>query len=273
MSPSQTKAAARTGTGADDKNKRSYQVPAVTRAIDIIEFLGSRQEASFTEIFSLLGLPKSTAYQILNTLLERGYVRHSGGGAKFSLGLKLFEMGSLSATRLDVRTEALPVLTQLADRAQETCHLGVLDGTEGVYLAKVEGGQSIRLNSWEGKRLPLHCTSIGKAILAGLPGEERRAVLDRIELFPITPAAITDRTVLEEHLALVRERGWALDDQENEPHIRCVAAPVRSIDGAVNAAISLSGLATQFDGEYLLKMAELVQWAGEELSRRLGGKS
>ena len=250
--------------------KRGYQVPAVVRAIDILEFISARGEVSFTEIFSRLGLPKSTTYQILSTLSSRGLVRHEGDSAKYSLGLRLLEMGTRAAARLDIRSEAMPVLRDLVARTNETCHLGVLDGTEGVYLAKVEGTRPVRLHSWEGKRLPLHCTAMGKTLLAWQKPQPLKDILDRIELRQATPKTITDRTELEAHLKLVRERGWALDDQENEADIRCLSAPVMTIGGRVAAAISISGLASRLEGAYLLELSRLVQEAGRELSRKLG---
>jgi len=250
--------------------KKNYQVPALARALDILEFIAQRREASFTEIFTCLGLPKSSTYQLLGTLAGRGYVRHAGDSSRYSLGFKLFELGNQAVSGLDIRAEALPILHKLVEQTKETCHLGVLDGVEGVYLAKLEGSQPVRLNSWEGKRLFLHCTAMGKALLAFQDEDAREQLIAEAGLKPMTENTITDPELLRSHLALVRERGWALDDQENEPHIRCVGAPVRDIHDKVVAAISISGLATRFDGEYLLTIAELVRRAADELSQRLG---
>jgi DNA-binding IclR family transcriptional regulator len=252
------------------KSKRNYQVPAVERALDILEFLNRIGQASFTEIYTRLGLPKSSVYQILYSLEERGYVRRAGGSANYVLGLKLFEMGNKAVSLVDIRSEAMPVLRELVDQTNETCHLGVLDGLEGVYLAKMEGTRPVRLNSWEGKRMPLHCTAMGKALLAWQNPAQLAHLLDQIELKKSTEYTITQRQNLMENLELVRQRGWALDDQENESHIRCVAAPIHGIDGEVRAAISVSGLANQFDGEYLFKLADKVVSACRRLSSRLG---
>ena len=199
------------------------------RALDIIEYIARRQEASFTEIYTELGLPKSSTYQILGTLAERGYVRHSGDSTKYSLGLKLFEMGSQAVTRLDIRTEGAPVLQELVDQINQTAHLGILDGIEGVYLVKVEGTSPVRLYSWEGKRLSLHCTAMGKVLMAFQEPGAQADLLDRITLTQSTEHTITDRARLVEHLKMVRQRGWALDDQENEPTsdasaLRCAAS-------------------------------------------------
>ena len=248
----------------------TYQVPAVVRALNIIEYVGRNQEASFTEIFSDLGLPKSSTYQILNTLAQRGYLRHRGDSAKFSLGFRLFEAGNQAVARLDARTEAMPILRGLVERTGETCHLGILEGREGVYLAKVEGTKTFRLHSWEGKRLPLHSTAMGKVFLAWLDPAELEEFLDELNLERFTENTITDPTRLREHLALIREQGWALDDQENEAHIRCISAPVRGLEGRVNAALSISGLATQFSGDYLRELSSLVRAACQELSGKLG---
>lgn len=251
--------------------KVPYQVPAIVKAFDILSYLAKRNEASFSEIYSELGLPKSTTSQILSTLLSLGCVRKIDYGPNFALGLVLFELGSLAASRLDLRSEAMAVLRTLVTNINETCNLGILDGVEGVYLAKLEGTQPVRLYSWEGKRLHLHCTAIGKVLLTWQEKTEQEKTLKNIELVAHTKNTITKLGSLIKELEIVRKRGWALDDQENEPHIRCVGAPVLSVDGHVMAAISISGLATRFDGEYLSKLVQEVQKAAFQLSERLGG--
>ena len=255
---------------AKSSTKRNYQVPAVERALDILEYLNRVGEASFTEIYTSLGLPKSSAYQILYSLEERGYLRHAGDSSNYVLGLKLFEMGNKAVSQVDIRSEAMPVLRELVDQTNETCNLGVLDGTEGVYLAKMEGTRPVRLNSWEGKRMALHCTAIGKALMAWQDAQSLNQLLERLQLVRATEHTITDRQKFLDNLKLVRQRGWALDDQENESHIRCVAAPIHDINGEVQAAISVSGLANQFDGEYLLEVADKLVAACRKLSNKLG---
>jgi IclR family KDG regulon transcriptional repressor len=252
------------------ETNRDYNVPAVTRALDILEFLSRQKEVTFTEIYTQTGIPKSSAYQILSTLERRGYLRHAGESHKYSLGLRLFELGTQAVSYLDIRTEAMPTLRELVAKTNETCNLGVLDGTAGVYLAKVESNQPVRLNSYEGKRLPLHSTAMGKVLLAW-QDENLDKLLEDIEFTNFTQNTIVEKPKLKENLQLVRERGWALDDQENEPHIRCVGAPVRDIEGKVCAAISISGLATRFDGEYLFKLSEDVMIAAKKLSEKIGG--
>jgi DNA-binding IclR family transcriptional regulator len=262
--PSATSKPASNGSG------KHYHVPAVARALDVLEYLARNQEASFTEIFSDLGTPKSSTYQLLNTLKDRGYIRIIGSSSKYALGLRLLELGSQAVAGLDVRTEAMPVLKELVKKVRHTINLGVLDGLEGVYLAKVEGGQPVRLNSFEGKRMPLHCTAIGKVLLAWLPEPELMRMVNSMEYPSLTASTITDPVKYLDNLAVVRQQGWALDDQENEPHIRCLAAPVRDINGKVLAAISISGLSSQFEGEFLIEMAQTIVEYADQISARLG---
>ena len=250
--------------------KKDYKVPAVVRALDILEFLARNQEATFTEIHTRIGIPKSSTYQIISTLGSRGYIRQKGDSVKYTLGLRLFELGTLAVHHLDIRAESIPVLRELAAKTGQTCHLGILDGDEGVYLTKLDGTQAVRLNSWEGKRMPLHSTAMGKALLAWQDPDQLEDLLRDLDFTPFTENTITGPEKLKENLRLIRERGWSMDDQENEPHIRCVSAPIRNVEEKVIAAISISGLATQFSEEYLLPLAREVRNAAVKLSRIIG---
>jgi DNA-binding IclR family transcriptional regulator len=250
--------------------KKIYEVPSVVRALAILEFLGSNHVASFEKIYTQLGIPKSSAYQMLSTLESRGYVRRASGSIEYGLGLRLFELGNLAVSQLDIRAEAIPILRDLMLKTKQTCNLGILDGTEVVYLVKIESPQLIRLNSWEGKRIPPHSTAMGKILLAWKEEADIDEILEKTSLTANTERTITDPKELRKHLLLVRERGWALDDQENEPDIRCVGAPVISVSGKVIAAISVSGLSTRLNDAVLPQISTLVQDAGRQLSRKIG---
>ena len=250
--------------------KKTYKVPAIIRGLDILEFLGNHQDAPFTEIYTALGIPKSSAYQILSTLETRGYVRRTGDGTRYGLGLRLFELGNLAVSCVNIRAEALPVLRELMMKTNQTCHIGILDGNEGVYLAKVESSQAIRLYSWEGKRIPLHSSSMGKVLLASQDEETIEKILKEAVLTRNTEHTITAPEELKRHLRVVREQGWALDDQENEPNVRGVGAPVIDITGKVIAAISVSGLNTQINDEVLPDVLEQVRDAAWRLSVKMG---
>ena len=155
---------------------------------------------------------------------------------------------------------------------EQTCNLGILDGPEGVYLVKLESNQPIRLNSWEGKRFCLHSTSLGKALLAWRDENTIDTILKQAKLTRHTSNTITDPDELKKELRVVKERGWSLDDQENEPYIRCLGAPVMNVTGNVIAAISVAGLATQLNDDVLPNFSELVKNDARQLSVNLGSK-
>jgi DNA-binding IclR family transcriptional regulator len=251
---------------------KTYQVPAVVKALDILDYLGKNGESSFTEIHTVLSIPKSSAFQILTTLKSYGYVRHAGNSSKYSLGFRLYDLGTQAVSRLDIREEATPLLYDLMTKTGQMSILGIQDGREGVYLAKAEGNQTIRIHSWEGMRFPLHSTALGKVLLAWKGEEKLDSFLQKAELIRYTDKTIAQAEVLKKHLKQVRKQGWALDDQEDEQNIRCLGAPVLNINGEVVAAVSICGLASEMNGERLKKFPELVKEAARQLSFKIGGK-
>jgi DNA-binding IclR family transcriptional regulator len=148
-----------------------------------------------------------------------------------------------------------------------------LDGIEGVYLIKVESSHLIRMNSYEGKRLPLHSTATGKTLLAWLDEEKIGEIFKKIKLTRLTGKTITKVADLKRNLELVRKRGWAFDDRENEAHIRGIAAPILNIKGDVIAAISLAGLETQINPDNLIDLSELVKTTAQKISAQMGNMS
>ena len=250
--------------------RKEYKVPAVMKALSILEHLGKKEEVSFTDIHTQLGIPKSSAYQIINTLISQGYLRQADGSNRYFFGLKLIELGQIAANQLDIRREAKPVLRNLVLITNFTCHLGILDGRECVYILKIEGDQFVRMNSWEGKRIPLHSSAIGKVLLAWRSEAFTDEILKKTTLVAFTENTISEPAKLRRELVEVKRRGWALDNQENERHIRCVGAPVTDISGNVIAAISISALATQLNDDYLPEAVELTQGAARQLSIKMG---
>lgn len=251
---------------------KTYQVPAVVKALDILEYLGKNGESSFTEIHTALEIPKSSAFQILTTLKSYGYVRHAGQSSKYSLGFRLYDLGTQAVSRLDIREEAAPLLHDLLLKTGQMAILGIRDGLEGVYLAKAEGNQTIRIHSWEGMRFPLHSTALGKALLAWQGEEALEAFLRKASLDRYTDKTITRASALKKHLLLVRKQGWALDDREDEPNIRCLGAPVRNIKGEVVAAVSICGLAADMNGDRKKNRPAAVIETARQLSLKIGGK-
>lgn len=242
----------------------------VLKALDVLEYLADADRALTAQEVALgCGLSRTTAHRLLTTLLTRGYVASAGEG-QYRLGSGILRLRHRLLDRLDLPAAAKPELREICRRCDETAYLAVLDGAEILYLDRVESSHSIRLRSSVGTRGALHSTSLGKAILAFLPPDERAALLDGTILTRRTARTITDRAALEAHLGLVRERGFAIDDIENEDGVRCLSAPVFGHDGRVVAAVSVSGPAFRLSAERLIAFAPVVTRAADGVSAGLG---
>lgn len=248
--------------------KKSYLVPAVEKALDVLEYLKTNSQAPLTQIYQDLGLPKSSTYGILQTLETRGYIR-KGTSNEYSLGLKLYELGVISVEGTDLIKEALPIMEDLAEKTGFVCNLGVMEGDLGVYIEKVEPTSPVRLNSWKGKTIPLHCTSLGKVLLAYKGLDQILEVLNRIEITPNTEKSIVDKELLLGEILQAKQKGYAIDAEEHEPDITCFAAPIFDHKGQVVAAVSLSGLSTwsQDKRPYLV---EQLMASAKAISKKLG---
>lgn len=245
-------------------------VQSVDRAMAILDILeAAGQGLGVTEIGARVGLHKSTVYRLLATLARRGYVEQDPDTERYALGLRLIELGGAVLDRLELRDLARPFLKRLMETSQEVAHLVVLQGGEVVYIDKVECPGPIRMYSQLGRRAPAHATAVGKAILAYLPPAEAEAIINR-GLARRTPYTITDPDRLRAELALVRQRGYAFDNEENELGIRCVGGPIFNHRGKVVAAFSVSGLAVRMAQEKMEKLAALVRRTSQEISAKLG---
>lgn len=212
-------------------------------------------------------MPKSTVHRLLQVLVSRGLVRSSADG--FQLGYRLLELGELARMDLRVASRALQQMKRLSEETNETVHLGELDGSYIVYLEKVDGTRGLQMASHVGLRSPAQCTAMGKVLLAHLEPSVAESRL--LELAPRTPNTLTERVALMRELTHVKERGYALDREENEIGIRCVSAPIWDHTGHVVAAISLSG-ATQFiSEERQAALVPAVMNCAAEISQEIGG--
>jgi DNA-binding IclR family transcriptional regulator len=243
--------------------------PALSKAFAILDLVSRDRGVSFTQIQKGTGLAKSSTHQLIANLRQLGALHQMPDG-NYVLGLRLFELGSLAANQRGVDQQALPFLRALAEEVQLTCHLGVLEGREAVYLAKVEGDLAIKVNTWVGKRLSLYSSSLGKALLAWLPEAQLDEIIATLEWNRKTATTIIGVDALKEHLALVRAKGWAIDDEEDIPNIRCVSAPVRDMRGTVVAAISVVGTTIQVGPDRFPILAHRVCAVADEISQALG---
>jgi DNA-binding IclR family transcriptional regulator len=246
-------------------------IGSLLHGLEILDmFAHDRPEIGIGEMAQHLGLHRSTTSRLAATLAVAGYLEPAGEPGRYRLSGKLAALGELVAAEGDVRRAALPYLQDLVQSLGETGHLAVLEGTEAVTIEVVDGWQTVRMHSWVGKRSPAHCSSMGKALLAGLPAEEIDARYPRGRLEASTDRTITDTGELKRHLAQVRERGYAVDRQELEPHLCCVAGPVFDRTGTVVASISVSGPDSRIDEASIPAIAEVVRHAAWQISTRLG---
>jgi DNA-binding IclR family transcriptional regulator len=233
-------------------------------------FERDRPVVGVADIARQLDVHKSTASRLSATLAAAGYLEQAGEPGRYRLAAKLAVLGELAARDTELRRAALPHLRDLVQRLGETGHLGVLEGTDAVTVEVVDGWQTVRMHSWVGKRSPAHCSSIGKALLAGLDRAELRACYPDAKLATRTPATIATRAELERCVQSVRAGGHAEDREELEPHLCCVAAPVFDRAGHVAASISVSGPASRFTSGAVPAIAAEVRSAARKISTVLG---
>jgi DNA-binding IclR family transcriptional regulator len=242
----------------------------VLKAFGILECLADAgRPLSASEAARLCGVSRPTAYRLLNTLVSRGYVIDSEDSS-YRLGTKVLSLSKNYIESLDLPELAKPYLRELSQASDETTYLSILDDTEILYVGMVESTQSVRMYCAIGTRNPLYCSSMGKAILAFLPVEERNALLDRITLTPRTANTITDKAELRKELELIRSQGFAIDNVEIEEGVRCLGAPVFNYMGQVFAAVSISGPAYRLSVERLQELSKLVIRATTAISADLG---
>lgn len=241
---------------------------AIAKVTAVVEALAD--DHSVSAISRRTGLAVSTVHRILQELQEIGWVS-SDGQHGYVLGARLLSLAGQAADGETVARVAHPILRQLSEQSGHAAHFALRSGDEAVYVDKVEGRRAYHMRSRIGLAIRLHCTAIGKVLLANLSPDEVRAILARTGMPAMTEHTITDPDHLLAHLELVRERQWALDDEENEANIRCVAAPVIDHRGITIGALSVSGLAFEVDSDRMQQLIPLVRTAAHTVTASLGG--
>jgi len=247
----------------------SFQpVKSADRTLDVLEALAdARAPKGLGELARDLRIPKSSLHGILRTLVQRGWVEADETGNRFSLGLKALRVGAAYVDRDDTVTRAQPVLDWISKELGEAVHLGRLDGSDVVYLAKRESVHPLRLYSAIGRRLPAHATALGKALLATHPRDEVEALLPD-ELVALTHNTITDRHVLLAELEQSRRVGYATDNEENSEGIRCFAVAVSpNLPGPATDAISVSIPTFRLTDEVVSRATALLLEVNDRLLR------
>ncbi|MBV8050440.1 MAG: IclR family transcriptional regulator [Acidobacteriaceae bacterium] len=250
--------------------KRKYNITALQRGLGLLQlFSQSPHGLTAKQVASLSRLPVSTVHRFLVNL-ERANFLNCGTDGIYHLGTACFAVGQAALGQLDVRRLSFGYLQELNYQTRETIHLTVRHGTSAVYVEKLDSPEPLRIHSRIGVSVPLYCTAVGKIMLAYLPKDEQETVLQQIELRRRTPNTVGSLQELRAELYRVHKNGYACDMEENELHIRCIAAPIRDHSGAVHASLSITAPAVRMPVNRLRQLAPLVQDAGLRISRELG---
>ena len=244
---------------------------AVERALAMLEAVAQESDGlSNAEISRKLNIPKSSASYILRTLETQGYLTRDTESGRYRVGLKILSLSRGALGGRDVRGIALPIMRHLTQQTGLTCHLAVLDGPDAVYIEKVEPEGFIRMDTWVGRRMRVHATSVGKAIVAHIAQEQLERILRKSGMEKRTPKTIVTLPRLLKELEKVRTQGYAVDDEENNLGARCVAAPVFGDHGAIEASLGLSGTTQQVSPQTMPRILEALKDSARHISMGMG---
>ncbi len=239
------------------------------RALAVLELL-ARESLTAKDIGLRLNLNKSTVHRLLMTLLNRGFIERNEQSGIYRVGLKIVELGSLRLNQIELKTEALPYMHQLANRVNQSVQLAIYDEGEAVFIEKVEKYMSYHMYCQIGKRIPIYCSAVGKVLIMDENQETIRQRLKNVPMVAFTPATILNMDKLLDDIERGRREGFMRDDAEHEENVYCVAMPVRDYRGSIVAAVSITGFdrrVYKVEGEGVRKHLEE---ACASISARLG---
>ncbi len=253
-----------------DKEKTTT-VQSVSRALDILNYFETEEELGISELAERMALSKSSVYGLVNTLTAYGFLQQSEN-RRYRLGLRLFELGNTMQRRIDARAEAKLLCAQLSEKLETTVHLAMHSNGDVIYIDKVNDPRSIISYSQIGKRAPMYCTAVGKTMLAHLPESYREQFVYNPDAASAVGPVPVNRAALEAELDSVRHKGYAMDREELEKGICCIAAPVFNSSQEPQMAISASFLTGRFLTLDTEDVARKVMAFADQISRRLGGR-
>lgn len=261
-----------TADGTADGAPRGDQVKALRHGLEILRMVSDEQPViGVSEMARKIGVHRSSASRLAATLHAMGFLSRAGEAGQYRLGPELIRLGRLASSDIDLVEQAVGPLRRAVEQTGETGHIGMLDGSEAVTIAVVDGWQTVRMHSHVNKRSPASCSSLGKALLSGLTDEGVRDLFAGAPLAVRTEHSITALPVLLAQLAQVRAQGYSRDDEEVELGLRCVAAPIKDAAGTVVASLGLSGPAWRLTPPVVAELAETVRRAAAEATTALGG--
>jgi DNA-binding IclR family transcriptional regulator len=247
------------------------EIQSLARGLDTLTMLANQAGSmGVTEVAQALDVDKSSAFRLLSTLASRGFVEQDEETRRYRPGLQIVELARQVLDRIELRAVAKPLLRQLRDRVDESAHLAVTSEGHVVYVDAEESGATLNVNTEIGRHAPLHCTAIGKALIAYLSPKDMKRIIEQSRLKRYTPRTITTIQELIPHLEAVRKRGYAVDDEEFEPGVRCVAAPIRDYRDRVVACVGISGPSVRVSLDRVPEIGAATVETAEAISRLLG---
>ena len=245
-------------------------VQVIDRAFDIIELLAVEPDGiGVSDIARRLALNKSTAHRILNAITERGYLEKTAEGT-YSLGIQFVELASNKLSDIELTTEAKPYLYELTNKLGQSSHLAILDGSDAVYIDKVEVTKNLRLYSQIGKRIPAYSSGLGKSLLLDTEDSVILSILNSQKMNKFTNTTLTTPQAVLKEIKEARVTGWTIDDEEHDEGIRCFAAPIYDYRGKIIASISSAGPCNVYTKDRDEEISKLVMEAANEVSIRMG---
>src|ERR1700690_1125850 len=248
----------------------TYKVQALDRAFAVLDLLGeSETPLGLAQVASSLQLHKSTAHRFLMVLERHRMVERTTSG-KFRLGLRLFDFGNCAIEQYDLRDRAQPHLRRLVAETEETAHLCILEAARVIYIDKIEPARSVRMITRVGASNPVHCTSVGKAMLAFLPEDRANEVIKKTRFEKFTPRTIATVEALRAEMEKTRRRGYAVDDEEFEEGLRCIAVPLLDAQRLPVAAVTISGPSFRVTAQKLPSIANQLLQCVRVISADMG---
>lgn len=250
--------------------KRNYDITALQRGLRLLHLFSEFPRGlSAKRVAALSRLPVSTVHRFLANLVTAGFLNRDAEGTHH-LGIACFCIGQAAVGQLDIRRLSLPYLQELNQQTRETIHLTMRHGLSAVYVEKLDSPEQLRIHSRIGASVPLHCTAVGKVMLAYMPQDEQDLVLPQLDLKRLTPNSVGNLQELRTELYRVRKNGYACDLEEHELHIRCVAAPIWDHTGSVQSSLSITAPTLRMPVTRLRQLAPVIQSAGLKISSELG---
>jgi len=253
------------------KKKAKYPIKVLLNLSSVLDcFIQENKPLQLTDLKRKLDIYPSTIHRILDTLRYLGYIENVPNSEKYQLGIKCLELGMSKLSQIEINKEASPYLDELSREFNENVYLGILYDGFVMYQAKKEVLRRIRIVTHVGTRAYVHCTALGKVLIAFLNKNEREKIYKKTGFLKLTKNTITDKELFEKEITKVRKQGFARDNEENEYDIKCIAAPIRDYSGKVIAAISISGPSYRFDVNRQSQLKNEILKYSQIISKRMG---